>query len=309
MAVEAIPTGSLALDIALGVGGVPRGRIIEIFGPESSGKTTLVLHVDRQRPAAWAAWPPSSTPSTPSIRRCAQALGVDLDELLVSQPGTGEEALEIAEMLVRSNAVDVIVIDSVAALVPRAEIEGEIGDTHVGLQARLMSQALRKLTGAITAAKTVADLHQPDSREDRRHVRQPRDDARRPGAEVLRSCGSTSAGSATIKEGEEAIGSRVKVQGGQEQGRPAVPRRRVRHDVQRRHLAARATCSTWPSTTSCVEKTGAWFNYGDMRLGQGRENAREFLKRNPEIATKIEDEIRNKVASIDVGVEGISEAE
>ena len=183
--VQAISTGSLSLDIALGVGGLPRGRIVEIYGPESSGKTTLALHViaEAQKRGGVAAFIDAEHALDVGY---ARKLGVRTDDLLVSQPDTGEQALEIAEMLVRSGAVDVIVIDSVAALVPKAEIEGEMGDAHVGLQARLMSQALRKLTGTIAKSHDHRHLHQPDPHEDRRHVRQPRDDDRRQRAQVLR---------------------------------------------------------------------------------------------------------------------------
>ena len=181
----AISTGALAIDLALGVGGMPRGRVVEIFGPESSGKTTLALTVvaNAQKEGGVAAYIDAEHALDPTYMK---KIGVKLDELLVSQPDTGEQALEICEQLVRSAAVDVVVIDSVAALVPKAEIEGEMGDTFVGLQARLMSQALRKLTGAIARSKTMVHFHQSDSREDRRHVRLAGDHARRPGAQVLR---------------------------------------------------------------------------------------------------------------------------
>ena len=183
--VDSIPTGAISLDFALGIGGVPRGRVIEIFGPESSGKTTLALQViaEAQKLGGMAAFVDAEHALDAAY---AQKLGVDLDNLLVSQPDNGEQALEIVEVLVRSGGVDVVVVDSVAALVPRAEIEGEMGEAQMGLQARLMSQALRKLTGVVSKSKTCAHLHQPAAREDRRHVRQPRDDHRRPRAEVLR---------------------------------------------------------------------------------------------------------------------------
>ena len=183
--VEVIPTGSIALDVALGIGGLPRGRIVEIYGPESSGKTTLTLHAiaNAQRAGGIAAFIDAEHALDPEY---AKKLGVDIDSLLVSQPDTGEQALEIADMLVRSGSIDLIVIDSVAALVPRAEIEGEMGDSHVGLQARLMSQALRKLTGGLSTDEHHDDLHQPAAREDRCVLRQPRDHRRRQGAQVLR---------------------------------------------------------------------------------------------------------------------------
>ena len=183
--VDSIPTGAISLDFALGIGGVPRGRVVEIFGPEASGKTTLALQViaQAQKLGGMAAFVDAEHALDATY---AQKLGVNLDNLLVSQPDNGEQALEIVEMLVRSGGVDVVVVDSVAALVPRAEIEGEMGEAQMGLQARLMSQALRKLTGVVSKSKTCLDLHQPAPREDRRHVRQPRDDDRRPRAEVLR---------------------------------------------------------------------------------------------------------------------------
>ena len=183
--VQVVPTGSLGLDIALGVGGLPRGRIVEIYGPESSGKTTLTLHVvaEAQKRGGICAFVDAEHALDVGY---ARKLGVRTDDLLVSQPDCGEQALEIAEMLVRSGAIDVIVVDSVAALVPRAELEGEMGDSHVGLQARLMSQALRKLTGTIAKSQHAGHLHQPDPHEDRRDVRQPRDDHRRQRAQVLR---------------------------------------------------------------------------------------------------------------------------
>ena len=182
---EAISSGSLSLDAALGVGGYPRGRVIEIFGPESSGKTTLSLHAiaEAQKNGGTAAFVDAEHALDANYSR---KLGVDIDNLLVSQPDSGEQALEITEVLIRSGAIDIVVVDSVAALVPRAELEGEMGDAQMGLQARLMSQALRKLTGIVSKSKTMPDLHQPDPRKDRRHVRKSRNDNRRPRAEVLR---------------------------------------------------------------------------------------------------------------------------
>ena len=235
MEVEGISTGALSLDLALGGKGLPRGRIIELFGPESSGKTTIALHAvaQAQRDGGVAAFIDAEHALDPSW---CKRLGVDIESLLVSQPGSAEEALQIAEMLVLSNAVDIIVIDSVAALVPRAEIEGEIGDSFVGVQARLMSQALRKLTGGGLAVQVRADLHQPDPREDRRDVRQPRDDSGRPGAEVLQLVPHRRPPHRT---GQGWRGNRRLAdqgQGRQEQGRAAVPRLRVRHDVHPRHL-------------------------------------------------------------------------
>ncbi len=203
--IESIPTGSIMLDLALGIGGVPRGRVTEIYGPESSGKTTLCLHIiaNAQRRGGTCAIIDAEHALDPGY---AERLGVNVDELLISQPDTGEQALEIVEMLVRSGAVDVVVIDSVAALVPRAEIEGEMGDSHVGLQARLMSQALRKLTGAINNSKTVCHLHQPTAREDRRDVRFPGNNPRRARAEVLLSVRLDIRRIESIKVGTEVVG-------------------------------------------------------------------------------------------------------
>ena len=208
--VPAIPTGSLSLDAALGVGGVPRGRVIEIFGPESSGKTTLALHViaEAQRRGGMAAFIDAEHALDAVY---AGKLGVDTDNLLVSQPDSGEQALEITEVLIRSGAVDVLVVDSVAALVPKAELEGEMGDAQMGLQARLMTQALRKLTGIVSKSKTSPHLHQPDPREDRGHVRQPGDDDGRPRPEVLLLHAPRHPPHRAIKEGDVVIGSRAKV--------------------------------------------------------------------------------------------------
>ena len=217
--IEVIPTGSIALDVALGVGGLPRGRVVEIYGPESSGKTTVALHAvaNAQKAGGVAAFIDAEHALDPEY---AKKLGVDTDALLVSQPDTGEQALEIADMLVRSGALDIIVIDSVAALVPKAEIEGEMGDSHVGLQARLMSQALRKLTGASQQVRHHRDLHQPAPREDRRHVRLAGDDDRRPGAEVLR-LGPAGRPPHRDPQGRQRRGRQPHPrQGRQEQGRP-----------------------------------------------------------------------------------------
>src|SRR5918995_1255754 len=279
--VPAVSTGSVALDLALGVGGVPRGRITEIYGPESSGKTTLCYHVaaNAQRNGGVVAFIDAEHPLDPGY---AKNVGVDVDELLVSQPDTGEQALEIAETLIRSGGVDVVIVDSVAALVPRAEIEGDMGDAFVGLQARLMSQALRKLTGAINRSQTALVFTNQLREKIGVMFGSPETT---PGGKALKFYASVRMDIRrieTLKTGTDAVGSRTSVEGGL-------------LDVG---IAA-----------GILSKTGAWFNYGDVRLGQGRENAREFLKQNPEIARKIDDEIRGKVASIEVGVEGISEAE
>ena len=287
--IEGIPTGSLSLDIALGGAGIPRGRVIEIFGPESSGKTTLTLHViaSTQRIGGVAAFIDAEHALDPSW---AKRLGVQLDDLLVSQPDTGEQALEICELLVRSNAVDLVVIDSVAALIPRAEIEGEMGDSHVGLQARLMSQALRKLTGAISKSKcTVIFINQirekigvmfgnPETTPGGRALKfyaSIRIDVRRTGS---------------IKDGEVAVGNRTRAR--VVKNKIAPPFRDAEFDIMfDRGISYEGDLLDLAALTNVVEKTGAWYNYKSTRLGQGRENAKQFLFSNPDLA----DEIREAV--------------
>ncbi|HSZ58889.1 MAG TPA: recombinase RecA [Tepidisphaeraceae bacterium] len=287
--IEGIPTGSLSLDIALGGAGIPRGRVIEIFGPESSGKTTLTLHIisSTQRLGGVAAFIDAEHALDPSW---AKRLGVKLDDLLVSQPDTGEQALEICELLVRSNAVDVIVIDSVAALIPRAEIEGEMGDAHVGLQARLMSQALRKLTGCISKSKcTVIFINQirekigvmfgnPETTPGGRALKfyaSIRIDVRRTG---------------TIKEAEVSIGNRTRAR--VVKNKIAPPFRDAEFDIMfDRGISYEGDLVDLAALANVVEKTGAWYNYKSTRLGQGRENAKQFLATNPDLA----DEIRQAV--------------
>ena len=289
--IDGIPTGSLSLDIALGGAGIPRGRVIEVFGPESSGKTTLTLHViaNTQKMGGVAAFIDAEHALDPSW---AKRLGVKLDDLLVSQPDTGEQALEICELLVRSNAVDLIVIDSVAALIPRAEIEGEMGDSHVGLQARLMSQALRKLTGAISKSKcTVIFINQirekigvmfgnPETTPGGRALKfysSIRIDVRRTGS---------------IKEAEVAIGNRTRAR--VVKNKIAPPFRDAEFDIMfDRGISYEGDLLDLASVTGIVEKSGAWYNYGSTRLGQGRENAKQFLATNPDLA----DEIRQAVLS------------
>jgi recombination protein RecA len=283
--IEGIPTGSLSLDIALGGQGIPRGRVIEIFGPESSGKTTLTLHViaGAQKMGGVAAFIDAEHALDPSW---AKRLGVQLDDLLVSQPDTGEQALEICELLVRSNAVDVIVIDSVAALIPRAEIEGEMGDSHMGLQARLMSQALRKLTGCISKSKcTVIFINQirekigvmfgnPETTPGGRALKfyaSIRIDVRRTG---------------TIKEGETSVGNRTRAR--VVKNKIAPPFRDAEFDIMfDRGISYEGDLLDLAAVTGTVEKTGAWYNYGSTRLGQGRENAKQFLFANKDLAEEI----------------------
>jgi recombination protein RecA len=305
--VEVIPTGSVALDLALGVGGVPRGRITEIYGPESSGKTTLCYHIagNAQRAGGIVAFIDAEHALDPTY---ARNVGVDVDELLVSQPDTGEQALEIAETLIRSNGVDVVIVDSVAALVPRAEIEGDMGDAHVGLQARLMSQALRKLTGAISKSRACVIF-----------INQLREKVgvmfgnpeTTPGGRALKFYASVRMDIRrieTLKAGTDAVGSRTRVK--VVKNKVASPFRVAEFDIMYNEgISREGGLLDVGIAAGVLSKTGAWFNYGETRLGQGRENARDFLKQNTEIAQQIDDEIRGKVASIEVGVEGISEAE
>ena len=305
--VEAISTGSVALDLALGVGGVPRGRITEIYGPESSGKTTLCYHVagNAQRLGGIVAFIDAEHALDPGY---ARNVGVDVDELLVSQPDTGEQALEIAETLIRSNGVDVVIVDSVAALVPRAEIEGDMGDAHVGMQARLMSQALRKLTGAINRSNTA--LIFTNQLREKIGVMFGNPETT-PGGRALKFYASIRMDIRrieTLKQGTDAVGSRTRVK--VVKNKVASPFRVAEFDIMYNEgISVEGGLLDVGIAAGVLSKTGAWFNYGDVRLGQGRENARDFLKANPEISKSIDDEIRGRVASIEVGVDGISEAE
>ena len=307
MQVEAISTGSVALDLALGVGGVPRGRITEVYGPESSGKTTLCYHVagNAQRAGGIVAFIDAEHALDPTY---ARNVCVNVDELLVSQPDTGEQALEIAETLIRSNGVDAVIVDSVAALVPRAEIEGDMGDAHVGLQARLMSQALRKLTGAINRSNTA--LIFTNQLREKIGVMFGNPETT-PGGRALKFYASVRMDIRrieTLKSGTDAIGSRTRVK--VVKNKVASPFRIAEFDIMYNEgISREGGLLDVGIAAGVLSKTGAWFNYGDTRLGQGRENARDFLKANPEIANTIDDEIRSKVASIEVGVEGIPEAE
>src|SRR6187401_3138823 len=305
--VDSIPTGSIALDLALGVGGIPRGRITEIFGPESSGKTTLCQHVlaEAQRKGGVAAFIDVEHALDPGY---ARACGVNVDELLVSQPDTGEQALEITETLIRSGGIDVVVVDSVAALVPRAEIEGEMGDSFVGIQARLMSQALRKLTGAVSRSNTA--LVFTNQLREKIGVMFGNPETT-PGGRAMKFYASVRLDIRrieTIKSGTDSIGSRVRVK--VVKNKVAAPFRVAEFDVMYGEGISREGGLLDVGVASDIlTKTGAWFTYGDLRLGQGREQAKEFLKGNQEIANKLETEIRTKVATITVPVEGISEAE
>lgn len=290
---EVIPTGSLALDMAVGVGGVPRGRVVEIYGPEASGKTTVALHLiaEAQKMGGIAAFIDAEHALDPHY---ASRLGVDIDNLLISQPDTGEQALEIAEALVRSGAVDIVVIDSVAALVPKAEIEGEMGDSHVGLQARLMSQALRKLTGAISKSKTTAVF-----------INQIREKVGvlfgnpevTPGGRALKFYASLRLEVRrveSIKQGNEIIGMRVKVK--VVKNKVAPPFRQAEFDLlYGLGISREGSLLDVATDLGVLEKTGAWYSYGEQRLGQGRESVRDFLKQNPDVAASIEAEVRQKL--------------
>ncbi len=306
-AVDSIPTGSIALDLALGVGGIPRGRITEIFGPESSGKTTLCQHVlaEAQRRGGVVAFIDVEHALDPQY---ARACGVNVDELLVSQPDTGEQALEITETLVRSGGVDCVVVDSVAALVPRAEIEGEMGDSFVGIQARLMSQALRKLTGVVSRSNT--GLVFTNQLREKIGVMFGNPETT-PGGRALKFYASVRLDIRrieTIKSGTDAVGSRVRVK--VVKNKVAAPFRVAEFDVMYGEgISKEGGLLDVGVASGVVSKTGAWFTYADTRLGQGREAAKEFLRQHRDLAQQLESEIRAKVATIAVPVEGISEAE
>lgn len=290
MQVEIVPSGSIALDIALGTGGLPRGRIIEVYGPESSGKTTVALHAiaEVQKIGGQAAFIDAEHALDPSY---ASKLGVNIDELLLSQPDTGEQALEIAEALVRSGAVDIIVIDSVAALVPKAEIEGEMGDSHVGLQARLMSQALRKLSGAISKSKTIAIF-----------INQLREKVgvmfgnpeTTPGGRALKFYSTVRLDVRrieTIKMGNDMVGNRTRIK--VVKNKVAPPFKQAEIDIMYGEgISKEGSIIDIGTELDIVDKSGAWYSYSGERLGQGRENAKQFLKEHPEIANTIEQRIR-----------------
>jgi recombination protein RecA len=304
--IDAIPTGAINLDSAIGIGGIPRGRITEIYGPESSGKTTLCLHViaNAQKLGGIAAFIDAEHALDVGYSR---KLGVDVDNLLVSQPDTGEQALEIAEVLIRSNAVEVVVIDSVAALVPRAEIEGEMGDSHVGLQARLMSQALRKLTGAVARSQTsVIFTNQirekigvmygsPETTSGGRALKfyaSLRMDIRRIGA---------------IKDGTDIIGNRTRVK--VVKNKCAPPFRQAEFDILYNiGISHESLLIDIGVEEGIVEKSGSWYSYGDLRLGQGKENSRDFLQENPDVLEEVDARVRRSIGlGDDPEVEGILE--
>ena len=291
--IEVIPTGSISLDLALGIGGLPRGRVIEIYGPESSGKTTVALHAvaNAQRNGGIAAFIDAEHALDPEY---AKRLGVDTDALLVSQPDTGEQALEIADMLIRSGALDIIVVDSVAALVPRAEIEGEMGDSHVGLQARLMSQALRKLTGAINNTGTTAIF-----------INQLREKI----GVMFGSPETTTGGKAlkfyasvrldvrrieTLKDGNEPVGNRTRVK--VVKNKVAPPFKQAEFDILYGHgISREGGLIDMGVDQGFVRKSGAWYTYDGDQLGQGKENARQFLRDNPDLTDELEKRIKEKL--------------
>jgi recombination protein RecA len=305
--VDFIPTGSIALDLALGVGGIPRGRITEIFGPESSGKTTVCQHViaEAQRKGGVAAFIDVEHALDPGY---ARACGVNVDELLVSQPDTGEQALEITETLIRSGGIDVVVVDSVAALVPRAEIEGEMGDSFVGIQARLMSQALRKLTGAVSRSNT--SLVFTNQLREKIGVMFGNPETT-PGGRALKFYASVRLDIRrveTIKSGQDSVGNRVRVK--VVKNKVAPPFRVAEFDVMYGEgISKEGGLLDVGVAMDVVDKTGAWFTYAETRLGQGREASKDFLRQNPQLGTEIEGKIRAKVTEVALPVEGIAEAE
>src|SRR5689334_22566737 len=291
--VEVIPTGSIALDAALGIGGLPRGRIVEIYGPESSGKTSLALHAvaNAQKAGGIAAFIDAEHALDPDY---AKKLGVDTDALLVSQPDTGEQALEIADMLIRSGAIDIIVIDSVAALVPRAEIEGEMGDSHVGLQARLMSQALRKLTGALNTTGTTAIFINQLREKIGVMFGSPETTTRGKALKFYASVRLDVRRIETLKDGSEPVGNRPRVK--VVKNKVAPPFKQAEFDIlYGQGISREGGLIDMGVEHGFVRKAGAWYTYEGDQLGQGKENARNFLKDNPDLANEIEKKIKEKL--------------
>jgi recombination protein RecA len=292
--VAAIPTGSLSLDLALGIGGVPRGRVTEIYGPEASGKTTICQHIiaEAQRMGGIAAFVDVEHALDPGY---AARCGVNVDELYISQPDTGEQALEIAEALIRSGAVDVVVIDSVAALVPRAEIEGEMGDSHVGLQARLMSQALRKLVGAIKSSNTALIFTNQLRQKIGIMFGNPETTSGGLALKFYASVRMDVRRIESIKQGGQSVGNRTRVT--IKKNKVAPPFRQAEFDIMyNRGISKEGDLLDLGSTMGVVEKRGAFYSFDNMRLGQGRENAKEFLEKSPEIAQQIEAAVRAAAA-------------
>ncbi len=305
--VEVISTGALSLDLALGTGGVPRGRIVEIYGPEASGKTSLALHIvaEAQRNGGIAAFIDAEHALDPTY---ARAIGVDVDELLISQPDTGEQALEIADMLIRSGALDVLVIDSVAALVPRAEIEGEMGDTHVGLQARLMSQALRKLAGTLNKSRTTAIFINQLREKIGVMFGSPETT---PGGRALKFYSSVRLDVRrieSIKDGADQVGNRVRVKVAK--NKMAPPFRQAEFDLMfGEGISREGSLLDIAVDEGVVRKSGAWYTYDDEQLGQGRENAKRFLRENPELAMQLQARVYEAVGFTTAGEEEAAEAE
>ncbi|MCC6436968.1 MAG: recombinase RecA [Acidimicrobiales bacterium] len=293
MAIEAVSTGALALDLALGIGGLPRGRVVEIYGPESSGKSTLAMHVvaEAQRNGGICAYVDAEHAMDPVY---AKAIGVDIDELLVSQPDTGEQALEIADMLIRSGAIDVIVIDSVAALTPKAEIEGDMGDSHVGLQARLMSQALRKLTANLNKSKTICIFINQLREKIGVMFGSPETT---PGGRALKFYSSVRIDIRrieSIKDGAEVTGNRTRVK--IVKNKVAPPFKQCEFDIMYgRGISREGSLLDVGVELAIIKKSGAWFTYDGEQLGQGRENAKNFLSEHPEIMMEISERIRTQV--------------
>ncbi|WP_060915811.1 recombinase RecA [Microbacterium oleivorans] len=302
--VEVIPTGSIALDVALGIGGLPRGRVVEIYGPESSGKTTLTLHAiaNAQRAGGIAAFIDAEHALDPNY---AEKLGVDIDALLVSQPDTGEQALEIADMLIRSGAIDLVVIDSVAALVPEAEIKGEMGDSHVGLQARLMSQALRKITGGLSQTKTTAIFINQLREKIGVFFGSPETTA---GGKALKFYASVRLDIRrieTLKDGSDAVGNRTRVK--VVKNKMAPPFKQAEFDILYGvGISREGSLIDFGVEHGIVKKSGAWYTYEGEQLGQGKENSRNFLLKNTDVAAEIENKIKQKLGIGQPKVEAVA---
>ncbi len=296
MDIATIPSGAISLDAALGVGGIPRGRIVEVFGPESSGKTTLAIHMiaEAQKMGGVAAFIDAEHALDPKY---AQNLGVNIDNLLISQPDTGEQALEICEALVRSNAVDIIVIDSVAALVPKAEIEGEMGDSHVGLQARLMSQAMRKLSGSISKSKAIVVFINQIREKVGVMFGNPETT---PGGRALKFYASIRLDirrTMSIKDGDKDIGNRIKIK--VVKNKVAPPFRQVELELMfGKGISATGCIIDEAVNYGIIERAGSWYSYGDERLGQGKENAKSYLEENPELLKEIEMKVKEKMGFV-----------
>jgi recombination protein RecA len=308
LGIETVPTGALALDLALGIGGLPRGRVVEIYGPESSGKSTLAMHVvaEAQRNGGICAYVDAEHAMDPVY---ARAIGVDVDQLLISQPDTGEQALEIVDMLVRSGALDVVVIDSVAALTPRAEIEGEMGDSHVGLQARLMSQALRKLTANLNKTNTIAIFINQLREKIGVMFGSPETT---PGGRALKFYSSVRLDIRrieSIKDGAEVVGSRTRVK--VVKNKVAPPFKQAEFDIMYgKGISREGSLLDLGVEMSIIKKSGAWFTYEGEQLGQGRENAKNYLMQNPEIMVEISEKVRHQAGlTADIDTFGAADEE